>query len=56
MPTMPRSETQQIELTMQLIIKETTQGGEGRGGGMLSYMTCIQGCATGQGMVFSPLS
>ena len=29
MPTMSQSETQQIELTMQLIIKETTQGGKG---------------------------
>lgn len=29
MPTMPQSETQQIELTVLLIIKETTQGGKG---------------------------
>ena len=29
MPTMPQSETQQIELTVLLNIKETTQGGKG---------------------------
>ena len=28
MPTMPQSETQQIEPTMQLIIKKTTRGGK----------------------------
>ena len=29
MPTIPQSETQKIELTVQLIITETTWGGKG---------------------------
>ena len=35
MPTTPQSETQQIELTVLLNIKETTQGG--KGGAALLY-------------------